>query len=111
MKIDFKKQRITKEELKEAIDNNIVKVVEALPEDHYEKEHIAGAINIPPAKFKELAPKLLNKEDNIVVYCEDIGCLTSPQAARWLRERGYKKVLDYEAGKADWKNAGYPMES
>lgn len=111
MKIDFKKQKIEKEELREAIEQNAVKVVEVLPEDHYVKEHIKGAINLAPDKFKDLAPKLLKKEDNIIVYCEDPACLLSPFAARWLRERGYKNVLDYENGKSDWKAAGYPMTS
>lgn len=111
MDIDFSKGKISKEELRQSMEEDNIKIVEIMPESVYEKSHIKGAINIPPAKIKEIAPKVLKKEDNIVVYCKDLTCLESPYLIRWLQERGYKKVLDYEAGKADWKAAGYPMAS
>lgn len=111
MAIDWEHQQtINKEQLKEATEKQEVKVVEVLSPRLYEEEgHIPSAINIPLTELKELAPKMLKKDENIVVYCSDIDCLASPVAGRTLREMGYKKVLDYEAGKKDWMEAGYPM--
>jgi len=109
--VDFEhEQKIDTEQLKEAIDQHKVKVVEVMPAKMYEKEHIETAINIPLTELKELAPKLLKKDENIVVYCSDIDCIASPAAARMLREMGHNKVLDYEEGKIAWKKAGLPME-
>ena len=109
--IDFEHgQLISTEQLKEAVEKNHIKLVEVLSPKLYEQEHVKGAINIPLTHLKELAPKLLDKEDEIVVYCTDEDCLASPVAARTLREMGYKKVLDYEEGKLAWKAAGLPME-
>ena len=46
-------------------------IVEVLPREDYEQEHLPGAINIP---LKELDPKAassLRKDRPIVVYCHD----------------------------------------
>ena len=47
-------------------------IVEVLPHEQYEQEHLPGAINIP---LKELAAKhasLLRKDRPVVVYCHDL---------------------------------------
>ena len=47
-----------------------VVVVETMAPERYREVHIAGALNIPPEKIKELAPQLLpNKDAEIVTYC------------------------------------------
>ena len=46
-------------------------VVDVMPAGDYRESHIAGAINIPLAKLGELAPKLLDRERPVVVYCFD----------------------------------------
>jgi hypothetical protein len=38
-------------------------VVETLAPERYREAHIPSAINIPPEKIKELAPKLLRVKD------------------------------------------------
>lgn len=99
---------ITAKELKAKLDRgDDVKIVETLPEEAFKKEHIPGAINIPPADIEKKAPELLSKEDEIVVYCANTECQASPEAARKLTEMGYTKILDFEEGKEGWKAAGY----
>ena len=46
-------------------------LVEVLPADDYEQQHIAGAINIPLEEVAERAPRELDVERPIVVYCND----------------------------------------
>ena len=47
-----------------------VKVVETLAPERYREAHLPGALNIPPDKIKELAPRLLpDKNAEIVTYC------------------------------------------
>ncbi len=99
---------ITAEELKARLDRgDDFKLVETLPEEAFRKEHIPGAINIPPDQIEAKAPDQLAKDDEIVVYCANTECQASPEAAKKLTELGYTKVLDFEAGKQGWKAAGY----
>jgi rhodanese-related sulfurtransferase len=46
-------------------------VVEVLPASDYEKEHITGAINIPLKELDERAPRELERERPVIVYCND----------------------------------------
>ena len=58
------------------------------------------------------SPKPLppDKAAEIVVYCANGPCRNSGLAARRLAEIGYTNVHDYDAGKADWIEAGLPVE-
>ena len=51
------------------------------------------------------------KGAEIVVYCANLQCPSSTQTAQALQGLGYTNVADYEAGKADWIEAGLPVES
>ncbi len=104
---------IDREALKAKLDRGEdVTLVEALPPEHYRKEHLPGAINIPHDQVGELAARLLpDKSTEIVVYCASGPCENSGIAARRLAELGYTRVRDYHAGKADWVAAGYPVET
>jgi len=62
---------ISREELKEKIDRKERFVlVETLPANYYNHDHLRGAINLPPDQIAQLAPKVLpDKTAEIVVYC------------------------------------------
>jgi rhodanese-related sulfurtransferase len=62
---------ISTKDLKAKLDRkDSVKVVETLAPERYREAHLPGALNIPPGRIKELAPKLLpNKDVEIVTYC------------------------------------------
>lgn len=62
---------ISTEQLKAKLDREDgIKLVETLASERYREAHIPGAINIPPEKIKELAPRLLPKKDaEIITYC------------------------------------------
>ena len=62
---------ISRQELKDRLDRRESFVlVETLPRAAYEHAHLPGAINLPPDRIEELAPRLLPAKDSeIVVYC------------------------------------------
>jgi rhodanese-related sulfurtransferase len=102
---------ISRAELRDAIENNAVTVVEALPASYYEDGHIPGAINIPHTEVRDLAPVLLpDKDAAIVTYCANLPCPNSGIAAHVLTKLGYTNVRDYAEGKEDWTGAGLPLE-
>ncbi len=102
---------ITTEDLLEmhANDQNF-KLVEVLAREEFGKGHIPRAINIPLDQLPELSKKYLTKSDTIVVYCASYQCNASTNAARALVKMGYKKTLDYKAGKKGWLHAGFELE-
>ena len=46
-------------------------VVDVLPKQEFEEEHLPGAISIPLRRLDERAPELLDRSRPVVVYCFD----------------------------------------
>ena len=46
-------------------------LVEVLPADEYEEEHLAGAINLPLRSLTESAASILDPTRPVIVYCWD----------------------------------------
>jgi rhodanese-related sulfurtransferase len=65
---------ISRSELKLKIDRGEkFYLVEVLPKVAYDHAHLPGAINLPGARLKELAPTVLpDKDADIVVYCANL---------------------------------------
>lgn len=64
-------ETVSREELKAKMDRGeAFTLVETLPEVAYQHAHLPGAINLPPDRVRELAPRLLpDKGAEIIVYC------------------------------------------
>lgn len=77
----------------------------------FDMGHIPGAISIPLNEVEDRAPKELDKNKEIVVYCGSHACTLSPRAAHILENHmGYKMISHYAGGFKDWKDAGYQTE-
>ncbi len=105
-------QDIEREELKEKIERgDDFVLVDALGQQHYERSHLPGAINLPYEFVDDAEQKLPDKDAEIVVYCMNVNCAASVEEARELEEMGYKNIRHYAQGKQDWIQAGLPVES
>jgi rhodanese-related sulfurtransferase len=94
------------------VDAGEVTVVEALGEAYFEKAHIPGAVRVDFELLEEQAPERLpDKDAAIVTYCASLECRNSDIAANKLIALGYTNVREYAEGKADWIEAGLPVES
>ena len=62
---------VSRDELKGKMDRGeAFTLVETLAPVAYEHAHLPGAINLPPDRVRELAPRLLpDKSAEIIVYC------------------------------------------
>jgi rhodanese-related sulfurtransferase len=61
---------VSTKDLKAKLDKKGVTLVETLAPERYREAHLPGALNIPPERVGELAPKLLpDKNAEIVTYC------------------------------------------
>jgi rhodanese-related sulfurtransferase len=62
--------QIGREEVREMAAAGAV-VVDVLPADEFEEDHLPGAINIPLKKLDALAPEHLARDHPVIVYCYD----------------------------------------
>ncbi|OGS41531.1 MAG: hypothetical protein A3K67_00220 [Euryarchaeota archaeon RBG_16_62_10] len=104
-------RRITREALKGMMDKDVDFVlVDARSHEEFAKEHLPGAISMPSDHVGEHLLRGYGKERTFVTYCTDFECTASTVAAQKLERFGFTKVLEFEGGLADWKDAGCPTE-
>jgi rhodanese-related sulfurtransferase len=105
-------QQVSRERLWQKIEGGEAFVlVDALAPMSYAASHLPGAINMPPGREDELAPRRIPDLDTeVVVYCASSTCDSSVEVANRLIELGYRNVLHYVDGKTDWVDAGLPLE-
>ena len=46
-------------------------LVDVLPQDEFETEHIAGAVNLPLKELNEATARRFDAERPLIVYCND----------------------------------------
>lgn len=104
--------RITRGELRSAIDAGTVTVVDALGGEYYARQHLPGAIALVEAEVADRAAELLpDRNATIVTYCSNPACPNSGRVADRLSALGYTDVRKYAEGIEDWVAAGLPTES
>jgi rhodanese-related sulfurtransferase len=89
-------------------------LVNALPTENFEEEHIPGSVSIPNGSrrfVEEVGERVGNRDTPVVVYCTSRDCQASMKAARKLADAGYTSVMHYADGITGWKRAGYDVES
>lgn len=98
---------VTRTELARRLGEGGVLVLDVRPEAEFAAGHIEGAMSVP---LSDLPGRLgdLPGEVEIVAYCRGQFCAMSPEAARLLRQEGYRaRVLD--GGLPEWRAAGLPL--
>ncbi len=105
-------QTVNREELRQEIEEGNVVVLEALPPEYYDKEHLPGAQNLPLSDLDQRVARLVpDKDQAIITYCSNDACENSAIAAARLRDLGYRNVRKYPGGKQDWIEAGLAVEA
>lgn len=99
---------ISREELKAKLDrSDDFKLIQALNRWAFEAKHIPASLHFdtPEELYAAVHP-----EDEVIVYCSNVDCLSSVALYRDLLRRGYQNVRRYEGGLLDWEDAGLPLE-
>src|SRR5918996_886148 len=99
---------ISREELKAKIDRgDAFKLIMALNRWAFDAKHIPGSVHFdtPDELYGAVRP-----DDEVVVYCSHVDCLSSVALYRDLIRRGYQNVWRYAGGLLDWEDAGLPLE-
>lgn len=62
---------INRDELQHLVRDEHAQVVEVLPPDEYEDEHLPGALNIPLKNLDRQTTAQLDRGRPVIVYCYD----------------------------------------
>ena len=62
---------ISRDEVQRLIRAEQAQLIEVLPADEYEDEHLPGAINIPLKALDARSAQRLERERPVIVYCYD----------------------------------------
>jgi rhodanese-related sulfurtransferase len=103
-------RRITRDELRILLHGRAATLIEALPQAHYDAEHLPGAINVAGALTAGIAASVAaDPAATVVVYCSGFGCPRSRVTAAAFTRLGHTDVRAYEGGKRVWADAGLPL--
>jgi rhodanese-related sulfurtransferase len=99
---------ISRDELRTKLDRgDPLKLIMALNRWAFDAKHIPGSIHFDTPDDLYQA---IGRDDEIVVYCSHVDCLSSVAVYRDLVRRGYGNVRRYAGGLLDWEDAGLPLE-
>jgi rhodanese-related sulfurtransferase len=82
-------------------------LVDVMPKENFDKDHIKGARNIPVdgSDFIAAIARIAGRKDKkLVVYCAGESCDASRRAANMLAAAGYTDVAAYEGGLSAWRH-------
>ena len=98
---------IGRDDLKAKLDRgDDFKLIMALNRWAFDAKHIPGSLHFdtPDELYAAVRP-----DDDVVVYCSNVDCLSSVALYRELVRRGYRSVRRYAGGLLDWEEAGLPL--
>jgi rhodanese-related sulfurtransferase len=101
---------ISHDELKKAIEEKKVTLLDVNGSDSWKGGHIPGAVDFTASK-KEISAKLPSDKSALVVaYCGNENCGAYAAGAKAAKELGYTNVKHYKPGIAGWKAKGEKTE-
>ncbi|TWW02019.1 thioredoxin [Chitinophaga pinensis] len=105
-----KGQEVSAAVFNDSIRNGNVQVFDVRTAGEYNTGHLSNALLADYTKKEEFTErvKYLDKDKTVYIYCLSGG--RSAKAASWMRENGFKKVIELEGGINAWKQAGQPVE-
>lgn len=105
---ECKISKITVEELKKAIEEKKVTIVDTNGTESYAKGHIAGALDAKAEGFDSKLPA--DKGSLIVLYCGGEKCTGSKDVSEKLTKLGFTNQKCFGGGLKGWTAAGGAVE-
>jgi rhodanese-related sulfurtransferase len=87
-------------------------IIDALSPEHYNKNHIPGAINMPASRnwtleeVMTLLPKGTNSTTPMIIYCYSPECTAAGKLWAKLNRLGFYNTMHYLGGISDWTGTG-----
>ncbi len=87
---------VTKDDITKLVSTSSATIIDARDAESFAKGHINGAVNFGTAELPS------DKNATLVFYCGGLKCPAAAKAAKKATEMGYKNVMVYRGGWADW---------
>lgn len=97
-------------ELKTAISEKKVTIIDVNGSESYKQGHIPGAIDFDAAEDKLATVLPKDKDALIVAYCGGPKCKAYQSAAKAAQKLGYKNIKHLSVGISGWKAAGEQLQ-
>lgn len=99
--------KLSSDDLDRAIRTDDPLLVDARWPEDYSAGHLPNAINIPidtpPHWLKDILATV-EKERQVIIYCESVNCPYSERVAKLLVARGYRNISFFPGGWSEWKS-------
>ncbi len=102
---------ITTEELKQAIAEKKVVLLDVNGTESWQEGHIPGALNFDKVEGNLAKALPADKNTLVVAYCGNERCTAYKAGAAAAKKLGFTNVKHYSKGIAGWKKAGEKTES
>lgn len=102
--------KVSAEEFEKGLSAPNVQLLDVRTATEYNSGHIKSAMQanwVNPEEFSERV-KYMEKNKPVYLYCL-VGS-RSNGAANWLRDKGFKQVIELQGGINAWKRSGKPVE-
>lgn len=100
-------------QVRELLERNEAIIIDAREGSAFSEGHIKGALSLPVGEFEARLKTFLATtpvHSQLVIYCSGYGCRDSNMLGEKLTAHGYGRILIYEGGYPEWKDAGLPIE-
>jgi rhodanese-related sulfurtransferase len=97
-------------DLKKAIEDKKVALIDVNGSDSYKAGHIPGAVDFESGKAALASALPADKSTLVVAYCGGPACNAYKAGANAAKELGYTNVKHFTAGISGWKSAGEKTE-
>lgn len=104
------KKQVDASEFEKGITQPGIQVLDVRTAGEFKSGHIAHAMQANWLDKKEFTQRIqyVNKDEPIYIYCQVGG--RSAAAANWLRNNGYKRVIELSGGLNAWRSQGKPVQ-
>ena len=103
----------TKEQVLKELKSDSVVILNVLSEENYKKVHIKGSQNIPWGSDREAFARKVEerfgRDKFFITHCSGFSCSAGPNAAKFLKEKGFKADY-YPGGMEEWMENGLPVD-
>ena len=102
--------KVGPDEFEKAIASNNMQVLDVRTAGEFKTGHIKNALQADWTQNKEFVERIqyVDKDKPVYIYCLVGG--RSASAAEWMRNNGYKNVVELSGGINAWKAASKPLE-
>ena len=97
-------------DLKTAMEDEIVTLIDANKAETYRTNHIPGALSLP-ALIAGTSKPPQNKNGLLVVYCGGPQCSAWMKAADFASKQGYKNIRHFSGGLKEWRANNEKLET